>query len=94
MRGGKMRVGEKPRTLPAPSPKSMRMTEDVSRASSTPFVESGYTPNTANRLGQVMGKKLGPDPRLVSKGVKKSKGQPQTSLNLGIGKRNKSKHND
>ena len=89
-----MRVGERPRNVPAPSPRNMRMTEDASRASSSPFVESGYTPNTANRLGQAMGKKLGPDPRLVAKGVKKSKGQPQTSLNLGIGKRNKSKRND
>lgn len=79
-----MRVGEKPRTV-APSPRNMRMTEDASRAPSTPFVESGYTPNAANRLGQRITKKLGPDLGLRAAGIKKSKGQPQTSLNLGIG---------
>lgn len=80
-----MRVGEKPRTLPAPSPRNMRMTEDASRASSTPFVESGYTPNSANRLGQKITKTLG---------NVKGKSQPQTSLNLGIGKQKRNKRND
>lgn len=91
-----MRVGEKPRNIPAPSPRNMRMTEDASRSSSTPFVESGYTPNTANRLGQAPRKgPLGPAYQASrAAGVKKSKGQPQTSLNLGIGKQKRNKKND
>ena len=91
-----MRVGEKPRATPALSPRNMRMTEDASRSSSTPFVESGYTPNTANRLGQAPRKgPLGPAYQAGrAAGVKKSKGQPQTSLNLGIGKQKRNKRND
>jgi hypothetical protein len=81
-----MRVGEKSKAL---SPKRLRLQEDASREPSTPFVESGYKP-TANRLGQTMGKKLGP----VTAGIKKSKGMPQTSLNLGIGVQKRSKRND
>ena len=90
-----MRVGERPRAL-SPTPKNMRMTEDASRTSSTPFVESGYTPNTANRLGQAPRRgPLGPAYQAGrAAGVKKSKGQPQTSLNLGIGKQKRSKRND
>jgi len=37
MKGGKMRVGERPRRMPALSPKKMRLTEDASRESMTPF---------------------------------------------------------
>lgn len=59
MKGGKMRVGERPR--PALSPKNMRVQENASRAPLTPFVESGYKPS-ANRLGQRITKTLKPLP--------------------------------
>ena len=80
-----MRVGEKSRPLPALSPKRMKVQEDASRESSTPFVESGYTPNSANRLGQRITKTLW---------NVRGKSQPQTSLNLGIGKQKRNKKND
>jgi len=73
-----MRVGERPRKMPAFSPKTMRLQEDASRVSTTPFGPVGPGPSKAQ----------------VASGVKKSKGQPQTSLNLGIGKGKRGKRND
>jgi hypothetical protein len=80
MRGGKMRVGEKSRPTPALSPKNMRLQEDASRESSTPFGVPGSKP-AANRLGQRITKTLKPI-------------LPKTSLNIGIGPQKRNKRND
>lgn len=53
-----MRVGEKSRTLPALSPKRMRLTEDASRTAGTPFGATGQAlkPSKVTSLNLGIGK--------------------------------------
>lgn len=51
-----MRVGERPRKMPALSPKRMRITEDASRESSTPFGGGNPKPLPVTSLNLGIGK--------------------------------------
>lgn len=56
MRGGKMRVGEKQRKMPALSPRRMRLTEDASRESMSPFGGGSGKPLPVTSLNLGIGK--------------------------------------